>query len=78
MSDLTYQEAIHLFEQWGFQVESGPRADEVTLILEGPDFRTFTVHPKSVLPQMATVILAVRWRNSTAGCSIEPLKMMAN
>jgi hypothetical protein len=76
MGDLTYAEAVSLFEQWGFQIESGPRADEVTLILEAPDSRTCTVHPKSMLPQMAAVILAVRWRNGTAGCWTKPIKMM--
>jgi hypothetical protein len=76
MRELTYQEAVSLFEQWGFRVESGPRADEVTLILETPDSRTYTVHPRYMLSSMADAILAVRWRNSAAGCWKEPIRMM--
>jgi len=63
MSDLAYEEAVHLFEQWGFQVEPGPGADEVTLIVETPDSRTYTVHPVDRLPDIAALSLAVRWRN---------------
>lgn len=68
MPELTYQEAVSLFEQWGFEIEAGPRADEVTLILETPDSRTYAVHPRHMLPPMAAAILAVRWRNGTVGC----------
>ena len=68
MSDLTYQEAVSLFEQWGFEVESGPRADEITLILETSESRTYAVHPRYMLSPMATAILAVRWRTGMAGC----------
>lgn len=63
MHGLTYSEAVSLFEHWGFQVESGPREGEVTLILETPDSRTCVVHPREMLPQMAAVALVVRWRN---------------
>ncbi len=63
MEILSYAEAVHLFEQWGFRVESGPRAGEVTLILETPEGRTYAVHPVELLPQMAASALAVRWHN---------------
>lgn len=63
MKELCYGEAVHLFEAWGFQVEPGPGADEVSLILERPESRTYTVHPKDVLPRIAALSLAVRWRN---------------
>ena len=63
MAALSYSEAVHLFEQWGFKVEPGPRAGEVTLILDTPEGRTYAVHPVELLPQMAISALAVRWRN---------------
>ena len=63
VTELSYQESLHLFETWGFRVEPGPGADEVSLILETPDSCTYTVHPKAVLPEMAALSLAVRWRN---------------
>lgn len=69
---------MSLFEQWGFQVEDGPRADEVTVILGTPDSRTSTVHPRHMLSPIAAAILAVRWRNGAAGCWIEPPNTMAN
>ncbi len=68
MSVFTYSEAVHLFECWGFQVEAGPRAGEVALILETPDSRTYAVYPTQLLPEMATIVLGVRWRN---GCGLQ-------
>ncbi|MDY0018475.1 MAG: hypothetical protein RBT47_00585 [Anaerolineae bacterium] len=62
---LSYAEAVHLFEQWGFRVEDGPRPHEVTLILEGVDFRTYIVYDVGLLPQIAAVVLRTRWRNGT-------------
>ena len=71
MRDLTYAEAVALFEQWGFRVEAGPRTGEVTVILEAADACTTTVHPQDMLPQMAAVILAMRWRNGSVACQPE-------
>lgn len=48
---------------WGFQVEPGPRPEEVTLILEGPGYRTYIVYEARMLPQIAAVALRVRWQN---------------
>ena len=62
---LSFEEAIRLFKQWGFQVEPGPRPEEITLILEGPDYRTYSVHDAHVLPEMAAVALRARWQNGT-------------
>lgn len=64
MSELTYQEAVSLFEQWGFQVECGPRPGDVTLLLRTEEGCTYSVHEQAMLPQMAAVALAVRWRNN--------------
>lgn len=57
------EEAIHLFKQWGFLVEPGPQPDEVTLIVEGPDYRTYAVYETRLLPQIASAILHARWQN---------------
>lgn len=65
---LTFEEAVHLFEQWGFQVEPGPGEDEVTLILETPESCTHAVQPRRMLPQIAAVSLAVRWENRNVTC----------
>jgi len=60
---LSFEEAVRLFKGWGFQVELGPGPEEVTLILDEPDHRTYSVHPTSLLPQMAAVALRVRLMN---------------
>jgi hypothetical protein len=62
-SSLSFEDAVRLFKSWDFQVEPGPRPEEVTLILEAPDHRTYCVHPASVLPQMAAVALRARFLN---------------
>jgi hypothetical protein len=62
---LSFEDAVKLFKQWGFQVEPGPRPEEVTLILEGPDYRTYTVYEACMLPQIAAVALRIRWKNGT-------------
>ncbi|NBD35181.1 MAG: hypothetical protein GVY30_04180 [Chloroflexi bacterium] len=76
MSELSYQEAVHLFEHWGFEVTSGPRAGEVTLILVTPCSRTYAVHPAAMLPRMAEHILAVRWRNGSIACAEEAVEIV--
>lgn len=62
---LTFEDAVKLFKQWGFQVEPGPRPEEVTLIIEAPDHRTFAVHPADMLTQLAAAGLSARWQNGT-------------
>jgi len=60
---LSFEDAVRLFKQWGFQVEPGPRPEEVTLIVEGPDYRTCSVQDARALPAMAAVALRLRWQN---------------
>ena len=60
---LSFDSAVALFKQWGFEIEVGPRVGEVTLILDGPDFRTTTVYEASMLPDIAGAALEIRWRN---------------
>jgi hypothetical protein len=67
---VSFEEAIRLFKEWGFLVEPGPQPGDVTLILEGPDYRTYSVHPASELAQMATVALRIRQRNGTRFCRL--------
>ena len=66
---LSFEDAVKLFKQWGFQVEPGPRPEEVTLILEGPDYRTYTVYEARMLPQIAAVALRIRWKNGAMASS---------
>ena len=63
LKPLSFEDAVRLFKQWGFQVEPGPRPEEVTLILEGPGHRTYAVYEASMLPQIASVALDIRWQN---------------
>jgi len=63
LKPLSFEDAVRLFKQWGFQVEPGPRPEEVTLILEGPGHRTYAVYEASMLPQIAAVALDIRWQN---------------
>jgi len=62
-SFLPFEDAIKLFMAWGFQMEPGPRPDEVTLIIDAPDYRAYTVHPAYLFAQVAAVTLRIRWRN---------------
>ena len=64
-SSLSFEDAVRLFKSWGFQVEPGPRPEEVTLIIDAPDHRTYGVHPARMLPQMAAIALRVRMQNGT-------------
>ncbi len=63
LSFLPFEEAIKLFMAWGFQMEPGPRPDEVTLIFDAPDYRAYAVHPANLFAQVAAVTLRVRWRD---------------
>jgi hypothetical protein len=60
---LSFEDAVRLFKEWGFQVEPGPRPGEVTLIIEAVDHCCTTVYDAEMLPQIATVALEVRWQN---------------
>jgi len=60
---LSFDSAVALFKQWGFEIEVGPRVGEVTLILEGPDFRTTTVYEACMLPDIAGAAQQARWQN---------------
>jgi hypothetical protein len=55
-----------MFREWGFRVEKGPRHTEVTLILEGPDYRSCCVYDVDRLPQIAEVALRVRLANGAS------------
>jgi hypothetical protein len=61
---LSFEEAVQLFRQWGFQVEPGPQPGEVTLVVEGVDYRTYAVYEAHLLPQIAGVALRVRQQNA--------------
>ena len=58
---LSFEKAVQLFKAWGFLVEQGLRHGEVTLVLEGPGFRSYYVCETEKLPEMATAVLRVRW-----------------
>ena len=58
---LSFEEAVQLFQGWGFLVERGPRPGEVTLILEGSTHRSCYVCESKKLPEMAISVLRVRW-----------------
>lgn len=62
-SSLSFEDAVRLFKSWGFRVEPGPRPEEVSLIIEAPDHRTYCVYPASQLPQLAAIALRVRIQN---------------
>lgn len=64
---LSFENAIELFREWGFQVEPGPRPEEVTLILEGPSHRSYWVHDAHTLAEIAAVALRLRWQGGTLG-----------
>jgi len=57
---LSFERAVQLFQEWGFRVEEGPGHEEVTLILEGPDYRSCYVYEVAQLPQIAAAALRVR------------------
>ena len=57
---LSFEKAVRLFREWGFLVQEGPGPAEVTIILDGPNSRTFCVCYPEQLSEMAAVILRVR------------------
>ncbi len=62
---LSFEKAVQLLKEWGFLVEQGPRHEEVTLMLEGPDHRSYYVFETEELLEMAISILRVRWYAGT-------------
>ncbi len=56
-----FKKAVQLFKEWGFLVEQGPRPGEVTIILEGPDHRSYHVCQPEQVVEMAETILRVRY-----------------
>jgi len=67
---LPFEKAVQLFKGWGFLVEQGPRHGEVTLMLEGPDHRSYYVCEPEMLTEMARSVLRVRW---CTGAMLAPL-----
>ena len=61
LAKLSFEKAVQLFEGWGFLVEQGPRDGEITLILEGPDHRSYHVCETQKLSAMAKSVLRIRW-----------------
>jgi len=68
---LSFENAIELFREWGFQVEPGPRPEEVTLILEGPSYRSYWVHDAHALAGIAAMALRLRWQSGMLGRQLE-------
>jgi hypothetical protein len=64
--ELSFEEEMRLFKEWGFLLERGPRTDEVTIILEGPTHRSYYVCEPEQLAKMASAILLQRLRISAA------------
>jgi len=64
---LSFEKAVQLFKGWGFLVERGPRPEELTLILEGPNHRSCCVCQPEQLMEMAATILVHR-------CDIGPCR----
>jgi len=58
---LSFEKAVQLFEGWGFLVEQGSRDGEMTLILEGPDHRSYYGCETEKLPDIAKSVLLMRW-----------------
>lgn len=67
---LPFDKAVQLFETWGFFVEQGPRATEVTIILEGPSHRSFYACELEQVSKMASVILRQRMHVRAMGSSL--------
>ena len=61
LKKLSFEKAVQLFKEWGFLVQEGPRTGEVTLILDGPNHRSWYVCQHEQLVKMAVVILRVRF-----------------
>jgi hypothetical protein len=73
---LSFEESVKLFKGWGFQVEPDPRPEQVTLIIDAPDHRTYSVHLASMLPQMVAIALRVRMQNGAMYEASHPLRQI--
>ena len=60
---LSFEKAVQLFKEWGFLVQQGTK--EVTLIVEGPNHRSYCVCQPEELAEMATAVLRQRLRTGT-------------
>ena len=56
---ISFEDAVRLLRGWGFLVQAGPGPGEVTLIMQGPDFQTSTVHKAEMLPEITAVLLQI-------------------
>jgi hypothetical protein len=63
---LSFEDAVRLFKEWGFQVDPGPNPEEVTLILQEDNYQTYAVHPAKMLPEMAEIALYIRCWNGAS------------
>jgi len=61
---LPFEKAVQLFKGWGFLVEQGPGSGEITLILEGPTYRSYNVCEPEQLAEMAAFVLKQRLRTA--------------
>lgn|GEM_PF-4305607 len=57
---LSFEDSVRLFQRLGFRVEPGPRPEQVTLIIDAPDHRTYAVFEAAMLPDIAAVALEAR------------------
>jgi hypothetical protein len=67
---LSFEKAVQLFKGWGFQVERGPRLGDITLILEGPNHRSYCVCQPEQLADMAMTVLGQRLRTGAMMASV--------
>ncbi len=74
LETISFEKAVQLFKEWGFLLEQGPRHGEVTLILEGPDHRSYFVCEPEKLREMAASVLCVLWH--TGGMIARCLKCL--
>lgn len=62
-NQLTFEQAVSLCQSWGFIVEPGPQHDEVSLIIDAPDHRNYSVYEAEMLPEIVATMQEVRSRN---------------
>lgn len=60
---LSFNDAIDLFKEWGFRVEPGPLPGEISLIIEDESCRLCTVFDADYLAEIAAFVLKMRWDN---------------
>ncbi|MBN1314149.1 MAG: hypothetical protein JXA42_01730 [Anaerolineales bacterium] len=67
---LSFNDAVSLFKEWGFQIEPGPMPGEITLIIEEGSYRVSTVFQADNLSEIAAFVLKVRWDNGLMAPSV--------